>query len=195
MRGPCDHHVPVLQKQAWTGVLFQRIKRDFSSAATIAGAIHGRGNHDWTAEFFGVGHRVNRMQALEVNSVLLRFRDEVQGLGRRIDHRSAGDADFRHQVTAGNVAVRNGRDPGRGIDETLLPQHCSRVCIDGVNTVVLRGDVQHVVRPSGNVLHIRNVERLRVHIAVDSCRKELSELGAIHIAGGQGCFLCILTRP
>ena len=90
------------------------------------------------------------MQALKVLAVLFSLGNDVQGAACGVDNRSAGDADFRHQVAATHISAGNGGDALGGIDEAGVPQRRSIaagvvVRVECINAVVFRGHVEDVM--------------------------------------------------
>lgn len=82
-------------------------------------------------------------------AVELGLGDEVQGAGRAVDDRCSGDAYFGLAVASAEVgAAADGAAARR--DQTRVPVNRARIGINRVDTVVLGGDVQYVVRPAAD---------------------------------------------
>src|SRR5205085_10647129 len=141
----------------------------------------GVGDLDRPAELLGASAQVEGVQPVVVvrhtGDDLLALGGDVERIGCRVDDRSAGDADFGGDVGAVGLA---GRHRGlAGCEHRDLPQYVAGVAVDGVDAIVLGGDVRHVVhageRAHGNA-GAGDVERLRVDLAVDRSGPVLAEL-------------------
>ena len=94
---------------------------------------------------------VQREQLVVDRAAVEHVRDGVDATRRGIDRRGAGDADRRGDVAAGQIAGRH-RRPQRA-----LPQHGAGRGVQGIDAVVLGGDVDD---GAGD-------QRLGIHGAVD----------------------------
>jgi len=63
-----------------------------------------------------------------------------------------------------------------------------RVCVEGINAVVLRSDENDVMGALASDRNVWNIERLRVNPAVNRVRKQLAEGGLIYVGGCQNRF-------
>ena len=90
---------------------------------------------------------------------------------------------------------RDGRDAGRRVDEAVVPERGAAVGVEGVNAVVLRGDVDHVDRRrlagDGDA---RDGQRLGVDVAVDRVGVELAEGGRVDVGRRQRRLGGVHTR-
>ena len=68
-----------------------------------------------------------------------------------------------------------------------------RICIEGVDGIVLGGDKQHIVHLAVAHRQSGHIKRLRVDSAIHGKRKQLAEGIHIHIGRGQRSLLGILT--
>lgn len=83
------------------------------------------------------------------------------------------------------------------IDQAGLPQrrrvHSGVVVrIEGVNAVVLRGHVHYIVRAQAGDVHVGDVQRLGINIAVHRLRKQLAELTYVDVARGENRLAQVL---
>src|SRR5579864_1605782 len=119
-----------------------------------------------TAKFFRVGDDIQRVQALEVRGVLFGFRQQVNRAAGRINDGRTSDADLRNKIAAAYIAARHSSNSAGWINEALPPQHYPVISVDGVQAIMFGGHVNYIVRPAGN-LHVRQVERLGVDVAIE----------------------------
>ena len=92
---------------------------------------------------------------------LFRLRHDVQRAAGGIDDRRAGNADFRRDVTAlAGFAGWDRRNASPRIDEADAPQRrrAAAVRVEGVDRVVLRRDVDHVVHALPRDRDVRHVQ-------------------------------------
>src|ERR1700722_14899727 len=85
-----------------------------------------------------------------------------------------------------------------GIDQVGVPKRAG-VCpgvavgVEGVDAVILSRNINHVMNPAGDA-HIRNVERLRIYVAVDGLRKFLAEAArSFHYGWSESGFVQVLS--
>src|SRR5581483_959481 len=90
--------------------------------------VHAGRYNGWTSKFFRVRDDIDGMKALYVDAGFLGFGYQVDRSSTLVDYRRASDSDLRHEITAGNFAVRNGRNI-LWINKALLPEHSSVVSI------------------------------------------------------------------
>src|SRR5271165_2835991 len=91
----------------------------------------------------------------------------------------------------------------RSVQKADLPQGSGvgpaiSIGVKGVDAVVFGGDKDDVVRSAGLRRarargYARQIERLRVDVAVDRGRKELSKSGGVHVGGRENCFIGVCT--
>ena len=98
------------------------------------------------------------------------------------------------QVAGGRPPVRWSRGAAAavaGVDQAHLPQRRARcrVCIEGVQAVVLGGDKDHVVACARDG-EVRNPQRLGIDRPIHRAREQLAECGGVHRLRGQR----VLTR-
>src|SRR5580704_3571088 len=137
------------------------------------------------------------MQALKVLAVFFGGGYYVQSAGTRVDDRRGGDADLRIDHLRAYVRARNGSDPLRRIDETVLPERVYIVAavivrIEGVHAVVLGGDVDHIVLAFTRYGHILEFDGLRVDLTIHRLTEQLAEGGGVHVRGSERALLEVL---
>src|SRR5438874_4524650 len=76
------------------------------------------------------------------------------------------------------IAARNGQP------EAFLPQFAAAVGVECINTVVLRRDVNNIVRYAVN-RQLRDEQRLPIYVAINWIGKELLELRSGHVGRSQ----------
>ena len=96
-----------------------------------------------------------------------------------VDNRRRGDADFRHDLRAASRVTRGLADA----DERGPPEHGARDGVHRVDRVVLSGHIQHIVHAAAGNGDGGQVERLRIHLAVDREESVLPNVVALTIAG------------
>ena len=65
--------------------------------------------------------------------------------------------------------------------------------IEGINSVVLRGDKQHVASARGWDIQTGNIKRLRINVAIHVIGKEFAESAGLDVGGGKKTFIQILS--
>jgi len=118
------------------------------------------------------------VKALDVSSAFFCFADDVHRVGREVDDRSAGDADFRDDVGRGEITIGNSGGAGgravRGVQKSDLPEgSASGVRVEGVDAVMFggyEGDVVGAFAGDDETLHVKG---LRVDAAVNRIGEEL----------------------
>ena len=138
------------------------------------------------------------METLDVGRAFFCLADDVHRVGREIDDRSAGDADFRDDVGGGEVTVGNsggaGRCAVRGVEKSDLPERSAGgVRVEGVDAVMFGGDEDDVVGAfagDGDTLHIKG---LCIDAAVNRIGEELAEIRGGDVGGSEDGFVGVGT--
>ena len=133
------------------------------------------------------------MKALDVGGAFFCFADDVHRVGREVDGRSTGDADFGDDVGCREVTVWNSGGAGgravRGVEKSDLPERsASGVCVEGVDAVMFGGyerDVVGAFAGDGDALHVKG---LRVDAAVNRIGEELAEIRRGNVGGSENGF-------
>ena len=134
----------ILQKKSRALVVPEWVESNFASVVRVTRTRNRGGNYLGSTKFFDMSDHVDGVQALNKRRSLLGLRHQVNRLARDINYRRATDANLRHEVVARGIAGAD-RAATRG-DQVYLPVDCSGVSIDSVQTVVLNGDVNNLVR-------------------------------------------------
>ena len=109
-------------------------------------------------------------------AVLIRFGDQVQCVGGRVNHRGGDNAQLDPARGPG-IFLYRGRDcggPSRTVSENAgHPQGRRRgaVGVECVNAVVHRSHVHHVVQAKPRNVHLWKIERLRDDETIDGERR------------------------
>ena len=113
---------------------------------------HRCGDDHRPAELFLTGRHIESVQAMHEFAVLLRLHNHVQRARCKVDDRRGHDPDLGEAgyITAGLVSNRHTRDACTGIDKACQPQRrgiCTLVVVGvkGINTIVLRGNIDDVM--------------------------------------------------
>ena len=129
--------------------------------------------------------------------VLQSFSYRIQCVSGEIDHGRTRNSVFRIDIAALVSGGRNGRHT-RG-KEASLPERQSvpariRVGVEGINTIVLGGNVHDVVYFAAD-RKIRNVQGLCKDVTVHGLREQLAEARGINISGRQNRLSTIHACP
>ncbi len=172
---------------------------DFRSTVGVGAVVERRvGDDDRTAELFAAVGQADSVQPLDEMVVavehLLRLGDDVKGLRRGVDDGRAGDADLRTDAGAANSRAGNGRHrrTGQAGEKTIVPEHLTAVGVDCVETVVLGGDEDHIMKTcagAGGDVDVGGGERLRIDLPVHGGRKQFAEGRAIQIRRREDGFV------
>src|SRR6267143_6307708 len=110
---------------------------------------------------------------MHVSPVLHRLRDYIKSFPRSVDGGGPGDPYLRRDVGLGDCGTLRHGDAFRGIDKASLPDgRCAlAVSIKRVDAVVLGGDEDYVARSAARNAEVRNIERLRVDLAIYVARE------------------------
>ena len=183
MRGPRRDDLAVDQQQAGALFVLLRIENHGSVRAARAGSGKGRLNGLRPAEHLGAERGVERVQPLKVGARrILRHGDDVDHAirpARPVDDRRRGDPDLRCDLRA-TASVARGL---AGAEERGAPEHGAGDGVHRVDTVVLRRNVQHVVRAVPGNRDRGQVERLRIHFAVHREHPILPNVVTLTVAG------------
>src|SRR5580692_12803756 len=121
------------------------------------------------------------MQAIGGAACVLRVNHDVQGVAGEIDHGRPIDADVRAIIVAS-------QGTGNGCAEIGGQQHRAGVDVDGVDGIVFRRYVDHIVRAdeiSGGDHHTGDDQGLRVDLIVEGYFLQEAEGRRSYIGGGQ----------
>ena len=138
------------------------------------------------------GH-VERMQAVDVGRTGFACRGNgIERARRRIDYRSSNNAQFGSDHRAVHISHGNGAHAVRGVQEVHLPQRrrirTRAVGVEGVDAIVSRGQENHVVETLAGHVDARQIERLRVNVAVHQVRKPPPEKPGLNRGGREQCL-------
>ncbi len=178
MRRPGRVHHTVEQQQA--GALLVVPGAEDYRAAALARARVGRLNRHRAAIPLLARRNVERVQPMNVATGFLGHGDRVYSAGLRIDHRRAGNADFRHDLSAAGVLVGHSSNAGRGVQKADVPQQHPGIGIESVDAIVLGGHVYRVVDALAGDVHVGHDQRLGVDVAVHRVREQPAELRSVH---------------
>ena len=143
------------------------------------------------------------MQALYVVTVLFALGDQKDGLCRGVDHRCAGDANLRIDISGTALHIgRRHRGGARGrsmgcADHARLPQRRAiraavAIGVKRVHGIVLIRNKEDVVRGSVDG-QVADVERLRVHLAIHTLAEKLAKCIGVDIGRRKNGFLRVLA--
>ena len=175
--------------------MLQRVKCNDTAHTVYSRSGHLGGYFRGSAKFFSARDQIERVDVemiATINDVLC-FCDHVNCAATCIDHRCAGDTNLRRDVSA----VRSYIGTGYGSAKIDMPQWQGRsgvIGVEGINSIVLRGDVNHISDLTSN-RKIRNVERLSIDLTVYGARKQLSKGIYVHIGGVEHGFGQVLSCP
>ena len=87
-------------------------------------------------------------------------------------------------------------DADLGNSQICLPQHSAiwprAVRVEGIHRIIFRRRKNHIVRLSIDD-HIRNVNRLGVHVAIERIREELAEIVHVDVRRRKNEFIRVLA--
>src|ERR1700730_11259390 len=93
----------------------------------------------------------------------------------------------------------DGRNALRRIDKAHIPKRVrirrQAVGIEGIGAVILRLDVNHVMRSLSRDGDIRNVQRLGEYAGVHRKLENFAKLSGIHVLGSENGFIQIAVLP
>ena len=180
---PADPDMAVFQQERQPLVLLFRIEGHRRAVAIGGGAGYRCLNLHGAAELLAARADIECMQILQELAVELGLGNHVQGPGGDVYHRRAGDSHLIGDVAAPQVrAAVDGAAAGG--NQALLPIDRAQVRIDGKHAVVLRGDVNHIVRATADA-DVGQVERLGIRRPVQGDGEQLAELTAVHVGRSQ----------
>src|SRR5581483_3626826 len=124
--------------------------------------------------------------------------DQIHRSGSDIDDRCSGDADLRQDVGGADIIRARRGDASAGVDEASLPKRHGvapriAVGVESIDAVVFGNDKDHVVNALVGYGDVRNIERLRINVAVHGVREKLAEAVGVDVTGRQGGF--VRVRP
>ncbi len=140
------------------------------------------------------------MKALDIGcgrGDFLSARDQIERLGRRIDHGRAFDAnraDDIEVIRSGDVGDWDGRDTGGGIGEVYRPKHGILVGIKRVHRIIHGAYVENVTGSSRGG-DIRKIEGLGENGSIYWITVEFAETGGIDISGREHRFTGVRRSP
>jgi hypothetical protein len=200
VRGPAGVDDAVEQQQAGSFLVVLRAERD--DGAAVAGARDGCSDLDRPTELLVSGGQVEGMQPLVIGGsgpdALLGHGYQVEGVGGRVDDRSAGDADLRGDLVAANIRGQDDVDVGAGVDEARVPDGVGgtqAVGVEGVDAIVLRGDEYEVMDALARNIDASHVQRLGIDLPVHRVGVQLAERGRGDVGRREGGLGQVLTRP
>ena len=195
----------VEQQQARPIQFAQRVERHLPSTVVPYAVPRYDGlDLNRTAELFRPGRQVESVQTMHVLSAsgrLLGLGLNEKRTGCGVDDGRACDPDLRHEVAFfSGVRRGHGGHARSRVDETHLPERRGVrtgivIGVEGIDTVMLRGDKGHVMRPFSRNGDVRHIKRLRINVAIDSVRKQLAERVCVNVGQVQGRLICVLARP
>src|SRR5262249_23479997 len=155
-----DVHHAAAQKERRALIFAQRVKRHIPTRGALTIARYAGLEQDRPTQLLSTGPYVQRMETLCIVGSLFRLGHDIQGSSRWINHRRAGEPDFRCDVTAfSRVTGRYRRHPGA--EETSLPERmrAQTIGVKGVDRIVLSGHQNDVVHSLARDGHTGDVER------------------------------------
>ena len=153
--------------------------------AAASGARDGDAHTQFArpAEFLGAGGEIERVQSKVLTVGIQGLRDDVDRARGEIDHRRAEDSDLGNDVVA---IVDEGVRHRRPEADLPVGRGCRGIVgVECVHSVVHRRGEDEIARPARGDLDARNVERLRVELAVDLAREDQAERRWIHVRRGE----------
>jgi hypothetical protein len=182
----------ILEQQRGALIFLTRTEGQRGAVAVGSGARVGGRDIDRAAELLSARADIERVQVLINGATDLGLGDDVQGVGRGVDDRRSRDTHFGGYVAAAEIGTAVDRAAARR-NQTHLPVNCARIGVDGVDAVVLGGDVQHIVRTAAQG-HVGDVQRLGINGTVHGDGEEFAERGAVHVGGRENGLRGVFTR-
>src|SRR6185312_15245997 len=137
------------------------------------------------------GH-VQRMETLHVAPVLFRSREQVHRACRRIDDRCGRDADLGANERTGHVPHGKRRTICAG--EVHPPERrADHRCVERIDGVVFGRHEDDRVLAFARNRHRRQIEHLRIDVAVDRECTDLAERGGVHRLGAESRLVQVRT--
>ena len=204
VRGPGDVDGAVIDQQAGSLIVRPRVERDVVlRVAAVAGPGHAGLNDDGAAGPLAAVANIERVQPLHERAVLLRPRDEVDRLGRRIDRGRAANPDVAGEVDVGaagltDIGARHRQDAGGRVRVGDAPQRRRSggiVGIERVDAVVVGRDVDDVPDADAGDVHAVDVQGLPVDLVVDGPLEQLAELADVDVGGREDRFRQVRAGP
>src|SRR5215472_1056530 len=120
-----------------------------------------------------------------------RTRQHEEGAGAHINNRGGGDAHLGTDEWALEFVAMHRLDGPLCAEERNLPQGriAGTVSIEGINGVMLSGDIEHIVPAFVREVEIRNIQRLCVDRTIDLPRAYLAELPRVDVFGRKYLFV------
>jgi hypothetical protein len=135
------------------------------------------------------------VQTLYYRAFLIRLHAHIQRAGGRINDRSGCNPDLGFEGITETVFSRDRSDPLGGIDEADLPKGLRRfsITIEGVQLVMLSGDVDYIVSPLTGDADIGYIQRLSISLALERVRENLAKTLRVYERGSESCLLQVLS--
>ena len=151
-RGPRKNDRVTHEEERGAGIFAQRIEGHSSVGGAGTSARDRRGNELRAGELLYAGGDGERVEMLKIffvakGRIAHGAGEDVESAGFRIDHWSGSDADFGLNKGAFDVARRHGGNVALFVQKTHMPQRriVRAIGVEGVDAIVLGGDVEHVV--------------------------------------------------
>ena len=143
------------EQQRGTLQLYLRVKGD--DPVDIPDSVPGDSALDHSRVLVYASAHVERMDTMNVGSVLFGFCHHIAGPAVRIDDRSARDPNFWNEISAADIGTGYGRGTGSRIDETRMPQwEAGRMIgVEGVDAVMFSCHKDGIVELACHVQWLR----------------------------------------